>query len=308
MLRLWEYVSVVFVLVMAFVIADMYPKYIGFVLLFLIWLAVMCVCLKIFGLFFRSRGIKNYGRTVQILSREKITSKEYKEICEKILYSIGYTEIRKIKNTEYADFIQDRIIFSVPKYVKDMDFLTEFAGEKDYFGASSAIIAPWEGMSSDLIDYGDSLGITVWDRERLLLMLKQTMLKKHKEHLDNIYRKKNIRIEDLDFCKGDDFNQAVVKILSEKYEFVEKKDKLYEFKIEDKVFGVRCLKAPKGEKISQDYIEESVRDIYEAGCKNAIIVSNGYFTVRAEEVARKLKIDLWNRDSLVYIIKSINRK
>ncbi|MBQ0105267.1 MAG: hypothetical protein KBT47_04430, partial [Armatimonadetes bacterium] len=198
MLRLWEYVSVVFVLIMAFVIADMYPKYIGFVLLFLLWLAVVFIFLKIYGLFFRSREIKNYGRTVQFLSREKITSKEYREICEKILYSIGYTEIRKVKNTEYADFIQDRIIFSVPKYVKDMDFLTEFAGEKDYFGASSAVIAPWEGMSSDLIDYADSLGITVWDKERLLLMLKHTILKKHKKRLDKIYKKHNIRIEDLD--------------------------------------------------------------------------------------------------------------
>ncbi|MBQ7257591.1 MAG: restriction endonuclease [Abditibacteriota bacterium] len=287
-----------------------YPLYLPLIIVVMLGILAYTFIIVIFSAMMKTKGVADYKITKKLFEKgDKLSKRKYRELVKRFLYSRGYDRLKIAKKNPYGVRWYDKediIILIKDKEKADPDVVTRAEEGAIAFGTPRAIIISHKGFTNEAVTEAQGKNIFLWDTKRIIEMLARDI--KEDEERRKTKRIKpdkaeKTHIEALDSCSGEEFKELLCKIMESKYEFKGKEEEYFKFVIDDKVYMVYPLKAPEGERLKEKDVESIFCNIYEKGYSNAMVVTNGYYNQNIEDMSRKLQIDVWSRDNIIYLLK-----
>lgn len=300
-------VTLIILTLISCVIVDREPKYFLLVMLCLVFLGLCAILSYFFSFFVKNDNKINFAKLKNSLRNlNKVNHKKYKEIVCSVLSLSGYSELKKAKKNDYGiDYICDDVAFALIKNpFPTGDALVEKAADcKEFFDVYSVIIISPNFSESGIKSAKDS-GVILWDSEKLIQITEgaDNASKAPKKKTVKKETGKKIHIEVLDACDENIFSGLVAEILKKKYEYIGQDKNILNFKIDDRLYKVCCIKTEVNRFVGEKQVSDFFREMYGGGFDNALVVTNGYFHPALQENAKKMGVDLWNRDNLTFMM------
>lgn len=300
-------ITLIILITISCVIVDMEPKYFLIVVLCLVFF-VFCAILSYFFSFFVKNDDKiNFAKLKRSLKNlNGLNNKKYNELVCTVLSLSGYSELKKAKKNDYGiNYICDGVAFALIKnpYLTGDALVEKAADCKEFFDVYSVIIIS-PNFSESGIKSGKDSGVILWDSDKLLQIAEtaENMSKAPKKKTAKKETGKKIHIEALDACEEKVFNSLVAEILKKKYEYIGEEKNILNFKIDDRLYKICCIKTEVNRFVGERQVADFFREMYGSGFSNALVVTNGYFHPALQENAKKMGVDLWNRDNLKFMM------
>ena len=307
---IWLGIILIWIIIF-FKLLELYPNYI--LLIIDIMFALLAFC--ILGFFvlkmLKPIGITNFEKAKKsVLHSENLPKEKLLELIKNILYT-NYSNLRKAKHNPYfVNFYNKKYIFSViqDNYPIDVDIINQVNKGKTAFHVPFAIVICINDFTKEAFNLAEEKGIIIWNKKRLVEILDRNKKDAEtqtpsKKNIHKTIKKDTVSIEHLDICDINEFKDILCNLLKKHYKYIDKKEKLYLFEIENKSYAIYMLQGNPKDKIEKKDIENIVNDIYKNNYSNAIILTNTYFRQEIIDWSHKLKIDLWNRDNINYMIE-----
>lgn len=299
-----------FILIIAgMIISDIYimdwqPKYFMLIILANLFVVFCLISVFLMGIVCRNRKFDSEKALRAVRKPKKLSKKQFEDLIVSILINCGYSGCEKAKKNPYGiNYICDNTAFYIRKRKDPVgEVLAEELGEcKDYFGVYSVCIITDAEYTKYAKETAGSYGVFLWDMKKMEKLLNDY------HSINNKKKSKNhIHTEDLDGCRKNDFAKLLKELLSRKYEFAEEKNNnILIFRIDDTEYHIFPIKSDPKTKISMAEINTYYDILKNENTSNIMFVSNGYFHREVQEWAMKMKISLWNRDNIDFLIRSI---